>query len=103
LTPTEIQRLLANNTATGVSKRNNTYYAWFDPSGQVRFEEGEIRDHGTWHVLPDGQFCAQMVQLNQGNDQCYALYRDGSVLAYGQADGTMVGTFLVLSGNPHNL
>jgi hypothetical protein len=103
MTPTEIQSMLANNTATGVSRSGSAYYAWFSPSGQVRFVEGEVRDTGTWRILPDGQLCTQMARLNAGQDQCYSIYREGQVLTYDRPDGTTIGTFSVLSGNPQNL
>ena len=103
MTPTEIQTMLANNTATGASAAGNTYYAWFGPAGQVHFVEGTVRDTGTWRVLPDGQLCTQMARLNNGEDQCYTIYREGQVLNYDRPDGIKIGTFSVISGNPQNL
>ena len=54
-------------------------------------------------VLPDGQLCTQMARLNNGEDQCYTIYREGQVLTYDRPDGVRIGTFSVISGNPQNL
>ncbi len=43
-----------------------------------------------------------MTRINTGIEQCYALYRDGTNIAF-ERDGTRIGSFTVLSGDPMNL
>ena len=99
----DIQSLLVNNTATGIATNGETYYAWFGPTGQIHFEQGTVRDTGTWRTLPDGRLCSQMARRQSQGEQCYSLYRNGSALTFAQPDGKTVGSFSVLTGNPQDL
>jgi hypothetical protein len=103
MTAVEIQSTLANNTATGTARNGQTYYAYFGPTGQVRFQQDNISDTGTWQILPDGQFCSRMARINDGIEQCYTLYRNGQVMTFDRPDGTPIGSFTALAGNPHDL
>jgi len=103
MTSAEIKSTLANNTATGVARNGQTYYAYFGPTGQVRFQQDDIRDTGTWRILPDGLFCSQMTRINDGAEQCYTLYRNGQVMTFDRPDGTPIGSFTALAGNPRDL
>jgi hypothetical protein len=99
----DVQATMVNNTVTGIAANGQTYFAWFGPTGQIRFAEGTIRDTGTWRTLPDGQFCSKMSRLHNGIEECYTLYRNGNVLTFDRPDGTPVGSFSVLPGNPQDL
>lgn len=103
MTPTDIRSTLVNNTATGLSSDGQTYFAWFGPTGQVRFVQGNFRDTGTWRILPDGSLCSQMRQIADNAEQCYSVYRNGNVMSYGRPGGSELGSFSVLPGNPQNL
>src|ERR1700747_2184627 len=96
----DVKSLLVNNTATGVARNGETYYAWFGPSGQIHYEQGAARDTGTWRILRDGSVCSLMTRRQDKGEQCYSLYRSGNVLTFDQPDGTTVGSFSVLAGNP---
>jgi hypothetical protein len=98
-----IQSTLVNNTVTGLASNGETYYAWFGPTGQVHYEQGAVRDTGTWRTLPDGKLCSQMARHQADGEQCYTLYRSGSVMTFEQADGNTLGSFSVLPGNPQDL
>ena len=103
LSSADVRSLLVNNTATGVARDGQTYYAWFSPSGQIRYEQGASRDTGTWRTLSNGSLCSLMARRKDKGEQCYSLYRSGNVLTFDQPDGTTVGSFSVLPGNPQAL
>jgi hypothetical protein len=103
MTAAEIESTLKNHTATGVARNGQTYYAYFGPHGQVRFQQDDIRDTGTWRIMPDGRFCSQMTRINDGAEQCYTLYRNGQVMTFDRPDGTPIGSFTALAGNPRDL
>ena len=44
-----------------------------------------------------------MARRQDKGEQCYSLHRNGNVLTFDQPDGTPVGTFSVLPGNPQDL
>lgn len=98
----EILSLLADNTATGVASNGQTYYLRFARDGRVRFREGNFNDSGSWRITNDDRLCSTMTKTNVGVEQCYSLYRDGSNVAF-ERNGTRVGSFTVLSGDPQNL
>ena len=102
-TASDVQSILANNTVTGIARNGQTYFAWFGPTGQLRFAQGTIRDTGTWRTLPDGQLCSQMRRVDADAEECYTLYHNGSVMTFNRPDGSMAGSFTVLSGNPQDL
>jgi hypothetical protein len=101
----ETTSLIAGNTTTGIAANGQPYYAWFGPSGQVRFRQGDFVDTGSWRVGPDGRFCTTMTKTNGGAEECYYLYRTNSATAvrFDRVDGTTLGTFSVLPGNPQAL
>ncbi len=99
----DVQSILVNNTATGVASNGQTYYAWFGPTGQVHYEQGTVRDTGTWRTLPDGRLCSQMSRHQADGEQCYSVYRNGNVMTFDQSDGNSMGSFSVLAGNPQDL
>jgi hypothetical protein len=103
LTSVDIQSMLVNNTATGTAGNGETYYAWFGPTGQIRFEQGTLRDTGTWRTLPDGRLCSLMTRHQADGEECYSLYRSGDALTYDRPDGSPIGNFAVLAGNPRDL
>jgi hypothetical protein len=105
MTASETATLVAGNTATGVAADGKAYFAWFAPGGQLRFRQGDFADSGTWRVGPDGSFCTSMARTNGGAEECYYLSRTGSATAvrFERLDGTPVGTFSVLPGNPQAL
>jgi hypothetical protein len=101
----ETAGLIGGNTTTGIAADGQPYYAWFGPDGQVRFRQGKFVDAGTWRVGPDGRFCTTMTKTNGGAEECYYLYRTNSATAirFDRVDGTTLGTFSVLPGNPQSL
>ncbi len=102
LNSTEILGLMAGNTANGIASNGQPYYAWFTRDGRIRFRQGDFSDTGSWHVTTDNRLCSAMTRINTGIEQCYALYRDGTNIAF-ERDGTRIGSFTVLSGDPMNL
>lgn len=98
----EILGLLADNTATGVASNGQPYYLRFQRDGRVRFREGDFNDSGSWRITTDNRLCTTMTKTNVGVEQCYSLFREGSNVAF-ERNGTRVGSFTVLSGNPRNL
>jgi hypothetical protein len=98
----EILGLLVDNTASGVASNGQPYYMRFARDGRVSFREGDFRDSGSWRVTTDNRLCTTMTKTNVGVEQCYSLYREGSNVAF-ERNGSRVGSFTVLSGNPQNL
>jgi hypothetical protein len=102
LTSAEILTLMAGNTASGVASNGQHYYVWFARDGRLHFREADFNDFGGWRVSSDGRLCSTMTRTNVGIEQCYALYRDGTNVDF-ERDGTRIGSFTVLSGDPMNL
>jgi hypothetical protein len=102
LNSNEILTLLAGNTASGTAGNGQPYYLRFERDGRIRFREADFGDSGAWRVTNDDRLCSSMTRTNVGVEQCYSLYRDGSNVAF-ERDGTRIGSFTVLSGNPMNL
>lgn len=98
----EIMTLLAGNTANGIASNGQPYYVYFSRDGRLRFREGDFNDSGSWRVTTDNQLCSAMTRTNVGVEQCYSLYRDGTNVSF-ERNGTRVGSFTVLSGDPMNL
>jgi hypothetical protein len=98
----EIMTLLAGNTANGIASNGQPYYVYFSRDGRLRFREGDFNDSGSWRVTTDNQLCSAMTRTNVGVEQCYSLYRDGTNVSF-ERNGTRVGSFTVLSGDPLNL
>jgi len=98
----EIMSLLAGNTASGVASNGQPYYVHFTRDGRIRFREADFNDFGSWRVTSDNRLCSTMTRTNVGVEQCYSLYRDGTNVSF-ERDGTRVGSFTVLSGDPMNL
>jgi hypothetical protein len=97
----EIQQLMINNTASGVASNGQPYFLRFGSDGRVRFRQSDFNDSGSWRVSND-LLCSTMTKTNVGVEQCYGLYRDGSNVMFDR-NGTRVGSFTVLAGNPQNL
>jgi hypothetical protein len=102
LNSAEIMTLLAGNTASGVAGNGQPYYVRFARDGRIRFREAEFRDSGAWRVTNDDRLCSSMTRTNVGLEQCYSLYRDGTNVSF-ERDGTRIGSFTILSGDPMNL
>jgi hypothetical protein len=102
LRSSEILPLVGGNTATGVASNGQTYYVHFLRDGRMRFRENDFRDTGSWRVTSDNQLCSTLTKINAGVEECYTLYPEGNNVAF-ERNGTRVGTFTVLSGNPQNL
>jgi hypothetical protein len=98
----EILPLIDGNTATGIASNGQTYYVHFLRDGRMRFRENDFRDDGSWRVTGDNRLCSTLTKINAGVEECYTLYREGNNVAF-ERNGTRVGTFTVLSGNPQNL
>ena len=47
-------------------------------------------------------YARTLTKINVGVEECYTLYPEGNNVAF-ERNGTRVGTFTVLSGNPQNL
>jgi len=103
LSQQELKGVLSGQTATGVARNGQTYYAYFQPNGEVRFEEGAFRDTGSWWVSDNDQLCSRLPKLDNGATQCYSVYRNGTLLTYNLPDGQTQGSFTTLSGNPRQL
>lgn len=101
----EMSSLLAGNTAAGIARDGQPYYAWFAPGGQLRFRQGGFTDVGTWRIGTDGLLCTAMTKVNGGLEECYAIYRTSTPtsLRYDKLDGTTGGNFSMLPGNPQAL
>lgn len=101
----EISRLVAGNTAAGIARDGQPYYAWFAPGGQLRFRQGGFADVGTWRIGPDGLLCTAMAKVNGGLEECYYIFRTTTPtsLRFDRLDGTTGGNFSVLPGNPQAL
>jgi Protein of unknown function (DUF995) len=100
----DILATLTNNTVSGVAGNGQSYYAWYGQGGRLRFRQGSNVDSGTWIVTADGRLCSVLSHAAGGNEACYKLYRDsGGAYRFATADGTAIGTFTVLAGNPQNL
>ena len=103
MSATEISTALVNNTAEGVTTNGLPYSIYFTADGRERFKQGNYRDTGTWHVLPDGRFCSSLAQVSDGNNECYYMYRNGSTLTFERPDGVTVGNLTVVAGDPQAL
>jgi hypothetical protein len=98
----EIMTLLAGNTVNGIAGNGQPYYVRFASDGRLRMRQGDFNDSGSWHVTSDNRLCSSMTKTNVGMEQCYSLYRDGTNVSF-ERDGTRIGSFTVLSGDPMNL
>jgi hypothetical protein len=99
----EIVGAMANNTASGAAANGAPYYAYFSANGEERFREGNFNDTGAWRVLADGRLCTQLPRVNNNAEQCYVLYRSGSLVTFQYLDGSQAGNFTLLAGNPQSL
>ena len=73
-----------------------------EKSPAIVIRQADFSDSGSWRVTTDNRLCSAMSKTNVGVEQCYSLYRDGTNVSF-ERDGTRIGTFTVLSGNPMNL
>jgi hypothetical protein len=101
LTQSQVQALLSNNTVRGVDSSGRFYDAYLAAGGTFRMDRQGIAQNGTWRVLPDGQVCS--ILASNPTEQCYWLSHEGAYLRYERTDGTPVGAFVVLAGNPRGL
>jgi hypothetical protein len=86
-----------------VASNGQNYAMLFRHDGQLRFREGDFRDHGGWRVSNDGRLCATLRVIDVGAENCYTVSRNGTNFDLGGRDGTKVGTLTVLPGDPQNL
>lgn len=103
MSATDITSAFINNTAEGVTTNGVPYAAYFTADGRQRFKQGNFRDAGTWHVLPDGRFCSSLTQVSNGNQECYYMYRSGSAISFQRPDGVTVGNVTMVAGDPEGL
>jgi hypothetical protein len=103
LTQSQVVTLLTNNTARGVDTNGRPYDAYLAAGGSFRMDRQGITQAGTWRVLPDGQICSALNNGGAAAEQCYYLTPESNYVRYDRSDGTPLGTFVVVSGNPQNL
>jgi hypothetical protein len=103
LSASEIQSLLANNTAVGTNATGIPYAVYFSPDGRARFHEAGLYDTGTWRVMPDGRLCSRLPTVNANSEQCYILSQSGDTTLFQPPGGGAVGSFRVVAGDPQNL
>jgi hypothetical protein len=103
LSAAEVGTLIPGNTAAGIAANGQPYYAFFRRTGGVEFRQATIVDSGFWRILPDGRICSTLTRTNNGAEECYSLYRNGTNVDYHRPDGNPLGTFTVEAGNPQNL
>ena len=99
----EIATTFANNTAEGVSSTGAPYAAYFLADGAERFLSGSFRDYGHWRVLGDGHLCTSLLSLSHGEEVCYVMYRNGTTITFAASDGTAIGSFAIVAGDPMHL
>jgi hypothetical protein len=103
LTQSQVLALLTNNTARGVDTNGRPYDAYLASGGIFRMDRQGITQTGTWRVLPDGQICSALSNSGAAAEQCYYLTPESNYVRYDRSDGTPLGTFVVVAGNPQNL
>ncbi len=103
LTPTQIANTISNNTLTGIARNGVPYSIYFTSDGRQRFQQGNIRDAGTWHVTADGRFCWTFNKVSSGREECYVLYRSGDTITLQTPDGSASDTARLLTGNPEHI
>jgi hypothetical protein len=99
----EIAATFADNTAEGVSSTGAPYAAYFVADGSERFLSGGFRDYGRWRVLGDGRLCTSLLSLGRGAESCYVMYRNGNTITFAASDGTAIGSFAIVAGDPMHL
>lgn len=65
----EIRQVLSGNT---IESPTGSWRVYFDPSGENRAQEGEIKDKGTWEVFDD-HYCARWDNWVDGKLLCWKL------------------------------
>jgi hypothetical protein len=100
LTRAQVVAVVANNTIGGANALD-TAQAYFDLDGTYRMRRSSGIETGGWHVARDGEICIRAA--SDEIERCYQLYDEGQFIRAEQTDGTPVGTFVVLVGNPQNL
>ena len=103
LSAPEIQSLLANNTAVGVSASGVPYDVYFAGNGIAHFRDQNVSDSGTWSVRADGSLCSTLPRIAQGVEHCYTVMRYGNVILYQRPDGVAEGSIRVMTGDPLGL
>lgn len=103
LSASDALALLANNTALGITDAGLPYEAYFSNNGAVHLREPTLNDTGTWRVLPNGEVCSRLSQINSGAENCYTLSRYGDVILFSPRNGPAIGSIRVVAGNPRNL
>jgi hypothetical protein len=99
LSGSEIQAVLAGNTASGTTSGGKPYYMKFGRGGTLNYREGAtFVAVGDWRVTPDDQLCSRFVNVNSGAEQCYTLYRSADGYVYERPDGHPIGNFVVSPG-----
>jgi hypothetical protein len=103
LNANELAALVANNTVESVGNNGRPRFSYFARDGRLKFRQDSFVDGGSWRVTSDGRLCTSLTRINVGVEDCYTVYRDGANFRYDRPDGTPLGSFAVLPGNPQNL
>jgi hypothetical protein len=99
----ELSALVANNTIESVGSNGRPRFSYLVRDGRLKFRQDDFVDGGTWRVTSDGRLCTSLSRINVGVEDCYTVYRNGANFRYDRPDGTPIGSFAVLPGNPQNL
>ena len=107
-TPASWRNLLSGNTATGKTKKGNTYNVYYAPNGKmfgrtVNRTNTEFNDTGIWEVTDEGQVCETWKAWRNNNRICFLTsVEDGQVVM--TALGKPYKDFLyVREGDPEGL
>lgn len=94
LSADEVFDLLRGNTTDGVMASTGTYTEYYDPDGSIH--DGD--SGGTWW-MKDEKFCTSYPGMKSS---CYRVRRAANGMINWIADGEVVGTARVVTGNPKN-
>jgi hypothetical protein len=100
LNQAQVLAAVTNNTIGGADA-SDASQTFFDPDGSFRMRRSTVTEFGKWHVLHEGGICVRASRAEI--ESCYLLYEEGRFIRAERNDGTPVGRFVVVVGNPRNL
>ena len=102
LSAAQLGREVPGHSAIGRGDAIGDFAVYNEPNGSFRFKDEDVSDVGSYRITPDGQLCMKFDKAFNGNEYCYAVYKEGDTFR-SVLNGQVTTTYTMAPGNPRNL